>query len=145
MSIPVLRVAAKAVILNDGGKILILREAATNPSGNHPGKYHLPGGRLEPGESFHDALRREIQEETGITDITVQYPVHVDEWRPTIQGEPTQIVGMFIFCRTTATDVVLSNEHDEQHWIDPAEYNSYDLLEAERKAIQAYLAHPANS
>ncbi|MFC1644518.1 NUDIX domain-containing protein [Patescibacteria group bacterium] len=34
--------------------------------GPYIGKYDLPGGRLEFGESIEDGLRRELQEETGL-------------------------------------------------------------------------------
>lgn len=33
--------------------------------GPYAGKYDLPGGRLEPGESLEQAIKREIKEETG--------------------------------------------------------------------------------
>lgn len=30
------------------------------------GKFNLPGGKIEPNESIHEAAQRELQEETGI-------------------------------------------------------------------------------
>lgn len=132
----VLNVAAKAVIVNNEGKVLILREAATNPDGTNVGKYHMPGGRLDVGEAFIDGLHREVQEETGI-DIEPFHPVHVDEWRPVIRGTVHQIVGVFMLCRAKSDTVRLSEEHDHFAWIDPAELNKYDLLGAEGRAIEA--------
>lgn len=35
------------------------------------GKVWLPGGGVEPGESNHDALLREIEEETGLKNIRI--------------------------------------------------------------------------
>jgi 8-oxo-dGTP pyrophosphatase MutT (NUDIX family) len=50
----VLQIAAKTVVINTGGKILLLRESATHETNTKAGHYHLPGGRIEPGEYFFD-------------------------------------------------------------------------------------------
>ena len=54
--------AALAVIEQDR-KILLVRESAAPCRG----KWSLPGGRLQPGESILQTAAREIQEETGLT------------------------------------------------------------------------------
>ena len=134
-----LRVAAKAVIVNSEGRVLILREAAGYADGTNTGKYHLPGGRLEAGEAFHDGLNREIREETGLTDIAVGEAIHVDEWRPVIDGAEQQIVGVFLLCHYNGSDVVLSAEHDESVWMNPDERDKYALLPADLAAVEAFL------
>ena len=53
-----------AVIWNDQQQILIDRRP---PSGLLGGLWEFPGGKVEPGESIEDCIRREIQEELGIT------------------------------------------------------------------------------
>jgi 8-oxo-dGTP diphosphatase len=55
-------VAAVGAIALDAGRLLLIRR------GNPPdvGKWSLPGGRIEPGESEVDALVREMAEETGL-------------------------------------------------------------------------------
>jgi len=138
MSNMILRVAAKAVIINNEGKILILREASTYQDGTNVGKYHVPGGRLESGEAFMDALHREVSEETGL-QVTVGDAIHVDEWRPMINGAQQQIVGVFILCDYKGGEVRLSTEHDEYMWLNPDERDKFDLLPAERGAIDAYV------
>ena len=59
------RISMKAVVVNDG-KVLLLRKAKYEGNGGKEGKWNNPGGRVEPGEHWQDALRREVLEETGI-------------------------------------------------------------------------------
>lgn len=89
-------VATKAFIERDG-KVLLVRESQKYQDGTNPGKFDVPGDRLNPGERFDDALRREVKEETGLT-ATVHEPICVGEWRPTVRGECWQIVGVFFPC-----------------------------------------------
>ena len=48
--------------INDGS-ILLTRLSPLEPD---EGKWTLPGGGMEPGESVHQTLRREFDEETGL-------------------------------------------------------------------------------
>lgn len=133
------QIAAKAVIVNKDGKVLVLREAATYADGTNTGKYHMPGGRLEKGETYWEGLEREVMEETGL-HVTPQYPLHIDEWRPVIRGVPHHIIAVFTFCKLKGSGTVrVSDEHDEAVWIDPQEAKNYPLLPAEAKAVQAYI------
>lgn len=50
------------VVLNDTGAILVHRRE------DHP-FWALPGGKIEPGESIVDCLKREMREETGLEVI----------------------------------------------------------------------------
>lgn len=125
---PVLQVAAKAVVVNDQGKVLIVREAATGKNNTKVGYWGLIGGRLEPGEAFLDALRREVSEEVGL-QIEPLRPIYLGEWRPVIHDVPHQIIAIFMVCRVSSGTVVLSDEHDNYAWIAPAECHIYRMME----------------
>ena len=133
-----LRVAAKALIVNDEGKVLILREAPTYKDGTNIGRYHLPGGRIEAGEAFFDGLKREVTEETNLT-VEPLYPLYVGEWRPVIKGVQNQIVAVFMLCKLTGGEIRLSEEHDNASWIEPTAYHDYDMMPPDDKVIQAYI------
>lgn len=51
------RVSIKAVIYNDDGELLVVKEHGLN--------WGLPGGGLDFGETFEQALARELEEEVG--------------------------------------------------------------------------------
>ena len=50
------------ILFDDDGRLLLVRRA--NDPGR--GRWSVPGGRVEPGESDHVALVREMLEETGL-------------------------------------------------------------------------------
>lgn len=56
-----------AAVIENGGRILICRRRTGEPNG---GLWEFPGGKIEPGESAEEALRREIKEELDL-DIEV--------------------------------------------------------------------------
>jgi 8-oxo-dGTP diphosphatase len=132
----VLQVAIKAVIVKDG-KVLILREAAKHNTNTHIGRYQMPGGRVEPGEVFSKALDREIFEETKLR-VKQLDPILVGEWRPVIKGVPHQIVGMFIVCEAKTFKIELSEEHDAFEWINPKDYERYNILPPDCQAVARY-------
>lgn len=57
-----MRVVA-AVLEDASGRVLL---AQRPPGKQHAGQWEFPGGKIEPGESSFDALRRELREELGI-------------------------------------------------------------------------------
>lgn len=139
----ILEVAARAIVVNPEGKILILREADEKgyAEGTNSGRYHgAVGGRIKPEETYEQGLRREVEEEVGITDLTVVQTVHADDWWPVIHGVTHHIVGIYSVCKTNTTAVQLSNEHDQYQWISPSDRGNYDIFAADLHAIEAYIA-----
>jgi len=83
------------------------------------GVYSLPGGRVEFGETLHDALRREIHEETGlIIDILA-----LAGWRevlPAVTGSAHYLVMSFA-ARWVGNEPALNDELDDFMWLTPGE------------------------
>lgn len=133
---PKLFVSMKAFVVHDG-KVLILRESAKDAERTQVGRYDVAGGRVKPGQRFDENLLREIREETGLA-VDIGRPFHVDEWRPVVGGEPWQIVATFFECFAASDAVTLSDEHDDYQWIDPRDYQRFDLIANLRPAFEAY-------
>ena len=65
---------AVGVLVDAQGRFLL----TSRPAGKvYAGYWEFPGGKLEPGESVEQALRRELHEELGIT-IGAVHPWHVE-------------------------------------------------------------------
>lgn len=131
------RIAMKAVIIRDG-KVLLVREASTDPESSQHGRFGLPGGKVEPGETWQDALRREVQEETGITNLEILHPVFVGEWTPTIRGVRTQIIATFHVCNTTEGEVTLSDEHDEYQWVNAESWKLLNVMKPDDEVLTTF-------
>jgi mutator protein MutT len=52
-----------AGVILRGDLVLVCQRPLT---GRHPGKWEFPGGKVEPGETLEQCLRRELEEELGI-------------------------------------------------------------------------------
>lgn len=58
------KLSAKVIIRNGDGHCLLLRRSSQ--SKGNAGKWDLPGGKVDDGETFDAALLREVREETGL-------------------------------------------------------------------------------
>jgi len=71
MSILAERPAARILLLDDRGRLLLFRFDA----GDRPPFWCTPGGAVDPGETYAEAARRELIEETGL-DLACGDEVH---------------------------------------------------------------------
>ena len=98
-------------------KVLILKRV--KPSSDGLGYWELPGGGLEYGETPHEALIRELKEETNL-DIRILKPVYTF----TAIRPQYQTVGVGFLSIPTNDYVVISDEHTDFKFVSPD-----DLLE----------------
>jgi 8-oxo-dGTP diphosphatase len=120
----------KAVIRRDDGCVLLLRRSAANK--HFVGLWEWPGGKLDPGENFADALLREVDEECGLT-IELLAPAGVSSFEmPAVRA-----VLICMEARLVRGEVRLSHEHDAFVWVPPADFPNYQVVEPMRPIIAA--------
>lgn len=80
---------AVGVLIDPEGRFLL----TSRPAGKaYAGYWEFPGGKVEPGESIEQALRRELQEEIGVTIASAE------PWKVEMFDYPHALVRLH-FCR----------------------------------------------
>ena len=74
-----LRRAGRVIVLDPEDRVLLFRYDDGPPNGSH---WATPGGGLNDGEDFLQGARRELTEETGWTDVTVDAEVVLERIFP---------------------------------------------------------------
>jgi 8-oxo-dGTP diphosphatase len=118
-------------IIEENGKVLATQRSAAM---SMPLKWEFPGGKIEPGESPEECLRRELVEEIGIHVCVVKsLPINTHHY-------PMFTVTLYPFlCLIESGEIVL-HEHSAIVWLPPVELTSLDWAEADLPVIKSYLA-----
>lgn len=98
--------------------------------GDFKDMWEFPGGKMEPGETPQEALKREIQEELA-TEIEVGDFIHTIEW----DYPKFHLTMHCYFCQVVKGDLVLL-EHEAAKWVGKEEIDQVDWLPADRVIIE---------
>ena len=84
---------------------------------NKRGFWGFPQGHKEKGENEIQTLQREVQEETGITNLEIhQYIGKIQYKYFRADGIRSEKEVKFYFATTPTRQVVISNEHEDFKW-----------------------------
>ena len=118
-------VSCAGLVTNDEGKILLV---------NSPWRgWEYPGGLIEPGESFEQALRREIREESGVE-------VEIERFVGICKNLERNIVNIDFVCRYVGGELTTSEESTEVIWAEPEEALRMITFPLTRKRLENMLS-----
>jgi 8-oxo-dGTP diphosphatase len=138
-------IAVVAAVIERDSRILICQRRRDM---QFPLKWEFPGGKVEPGESLHNALARELKEELGV-DVVVGREIYRITYQYPRRTEPIHLV--FFLVKTNEsqfgqslidarpenilTTSMIDKEFEQVKWVSPAELVNYDFLEANAQLI----------
>jgi 8-oxo-dGTP diphosphatase len=108
-----------AIIKDGAGRLLLIKR------GHEPeaGRWSLPGGRVEPGETDEQAVIREIREETGLS-VACQHLVGSVE-RP---GPRDAVIEIRDYAATvTGGRLAAGDDAADVRWVSPADLDGLVL------------------
>ena len=114
-----------AIIHDKEGRIF----ATQRGYGDYKDGWEFPGGKMEPGESPEQALKREIWEELE-TRIIVERLVQTVEW-----DYPNFHLKMHCFWCSIESGSLTLKEHEAARWLTPDQLGEVDWLPADQVVV----------
>jgi 8-oxo-dGTP diphosphatase len=120
-------VGVGAVVVHQGRVLLVQRDQ--EPS---KGKWSLPGGMLELGESLAQGVAREVQEETGLNVEAIELVELIDRiYRESdLSGDRVRyhfVIADYL-CRVVGGTLRAASDAAAVRWVERAEWNSHSAL-----------------
>lgn len=142
--------AQKAFVCR-GDTVLLVQKSQDDP--HNPGRWELPGGRMNFGEDVDAHLVREVLEETGVT-VVPGAPVHIWQWvMSDINPGSSDEIQVIAVARQCDASVVPDSEtqHEDtdfisQHeWVKIDDLRALDLIPSLRPAVDAFISRRLGS
>ena len=128
------QVSVAAMIADDDGNVLVVKRS---PRVAHAaGRWDVVSGRLAPGESFEEALKREIIEEIGesvVIDIVEPYYTFHH-----IRDDGHEVQGVSYYCRYKGGKVLLNDEHTDCRWVSVEKARQLIKIESLRRELRRF-------
>lgn len=104
-------------------RYLLLRRAGDRDFAG--GVWECVTGRLNQGEGFEEAVRREVREEVGAR-VTLEFLVGTTHFFRGAERPENELVGVVYSCAVADPDVIrIGDEHSEFRWATPEEARSF--------------------
>jgi len=111
------------VLIFSEGKVLLVKRPLTKKV--NPGKYSGIGGKVEPGESYFQAAKREMKEEISF-EVDDLHPYGVTQTITPSFG--AEWVHVNFLAKIPKIIKIKPSEEGEFHWVDPATVDKLNMV-----------------
>ena len=115
-----------AAIIKKDGLYLIVQRNRDKYMGL---RWEFPGGKVEPDETFQEALSREIEEE-----LSIQINVHEKIAQEKYKDDQINVALHYYLCSQKSGKTRL-NEHENIAWIAKKDFGKYDFVEGDGNVL----------
>jgi len=115
-----------AAIIKKDGLYLIVQRNRDKYMGL---RWEFPGGKVEPDETFQEALSREIEEE-----LSIQIDVHEKIAQEKYKDDQINVDLHYYLCSQKSSKIRL-NEHENIAWIAKKDFGKYDFVEGDGNVL----------
>ncbi len=122
--------ATAGCIVERDGRVLITKRNTSYMRG----KWCVPGGHIDIGESAENCARRETKEETGLDVKDLKFFNYYDEFFPDNKFHAV----VLIFSASAVGKEKMNEEVSEMRWISEKELNDFDFLFRVKEILQDY-------
>lgn len=122
---------AVVAVVRDGSSRVLLTKRAIPP---YMGKWVMPGGKIDRGETITSALKREVIEEVGL-DVHVEELVDIFEVAPTNEHSDHFVILYYFASPRSQKLLVNRDEVSETLWADLQTANSLDISNGTRHIL----------
>lgn len=120
------------------GKVLLLKRSEKKTI--DPGVYSGIGGKVEPHESFYEALLREVKEETGLTEFESIKPYSITQ-HP-YPPSNAEWVNVYFNIKIKKQLKIKTSDEGEFYWVNPNDVNSLPMVDDLKEYIQILDKNP---
>ena len=92
--------------------------------------WEFPGGKVEEGESFEIALKREIEEELNI-EINIKNKLGEENY----QDDKINVKLHYFICSYANGEIIL-NEHENSAWVTKNDFKNYNFAEGDSDIVK---------
>jgi len=120
-------------IFNSNGELLLLQ------SHKWPGRYVVPGGHVELGETIEQAAIREAKEETGLDIHGLEFLCFQQFIYDPAFWKPRHFIFFDYAARTDSLDVQLNDEAESHNWVQLEDALQLPIDSYTRVSIEKYM------
>jgi len=121
-------------LIESGGKVLAAKRAK---NADHGGLWEFPGGKVAPGETEAECLRREIGEELGtVVEVALRL-------QPVLHREPEAEIRLIPYFCTIVRGEPTPLEHERILWAEGRELVRLNWCPADIPVLRQYLSQRA--